>query len=251
VSLEIALVQFAVAPCDPDRNLARMAHFIQQAAARGAQLVVFPEDAVTGPLSGQTAFVAHAPAYLAHFQRLAVKFSVDLVPGSWSIQEGAALYNAAHYINSDGSVAGVYRKINLWEGERALVSPGLAASVFATSHGWVGLAICWDLAFPMLFQEMKAQGAGLVLVPAYWSFSTPAADVAEVEEEGIALIDSLCVSRSFENDLVLAYCNAAGTLRSEGIDAVLSGRSQVVHPTAQALSKSTANDEEIIYATVG
>ena len=106
MALDLALVQFAIAPSDPNTNLARMAEMTRRAASDGAQLVVFPEDAVTGPLSGQTAFVAHAADYLQIFQALAVKHGVDIVPGSWTIAEGAALYNAAWYINKDGSVAG-------------------------------------------------------------------------------------------------------------------------------------------------
>ncbi len=251
MQINIALVQFEIAPSNPMRNLARMEASIQQAKAQGAMLVVFPEDAVTGPLSGQTAFVAHAPQYLATFQQLALKYAVDLVPGSWTVQEGAAFFNTAYYINSDGSVAGMYRKINLWESERALVSPGAAASVFPTSHGVVGLAVCWDLAFPALFQQLKAQGAELVVVPAYWSFPVPAPQVDAVEDAGIALIDSLCTARAFENKVVIAYCNGAGRLRSEGLDAVLSGRSQVMHATGQALCKATANEEDILYCRMG
>ncbi|MEO8734313.1 MAG: nitrilase-related carbon-nitrogen hydrolase, partial [Flavobacteriales bacterium] len=82
----LALVQFKIAPADPVTNLRRMETFISKAAKKGAQLVIFPEDAVAGPLAGQTAFVAYAPTYLAHFQSLAAKYAVDLVPGSWAVQ---------------------------------------------------------------------------------------------------------------------------------------------------------------------
>lgn len=246
MKLEIALVQFAVTPSDPIRNLARMGSFIEQAAAKGAQLVVFPEDAVTGPLSGQTAFVSYAPQYLATFQALALKYKVDLVPGSWSASDGVAVYNTAYYFNSDGSVAGAYRKINLWEGERALVSPGAAVSVFPTAHGLVGLAICWDLSFPALFQAAKALGAQLLVVPAYWSFAQPDPVNPKEHDTAMDLIDSLCTARSFENDFCIAYCNAAGTLHAEGVKSVLSGRSQVVHPTSGALCRATGNEEQLL-----
>jgi predicted amidohydrolase len=250
MTLSLALAQFAIAPADPERNLRRMEDLIRKAAKRGAQLVVFPEDAVSGPLHGQTGFVAQAPSYLAHFQGLAVKYGVDLVPGSWTVQDGPALYNTAHYINADGSLAGSYRKINLWETEKAAIAPGSAPTVFPTRFGRVGLIICWDLSFPPLFTAMNAQGVELVIAPAYWSFTVPSKAVKSVKEDEVMLIDSLCTARAFENNIVLAYCNAAGALKAPGMDAVLSGRSQVTHPVHKVVAQADGNAEELLMATV-
>ncbi len=61
-----AVVQLEIIPSAPDENLERMESFIRQASKMGAQLVVFPEDAITGPLAGQTAFVARAPNFWRH-----------------------------------------------------------------------------------------------------------------------------------------------------------------------------------------
>lgn len=253
MQLSIALVQLNVIPNDPPANLASMAEFVAKAAKAGAQLVVFPEDAVTGPLEGQTAYVQHAPEYLAYFQALAVKHQIDIVPGSWSVTEagavGPVLCNAAHYINADGSVAGVYRKVNLWATEKATLAPGLAVSVFPTAHGMVGLTICWDIAFPEMFTEMSRQGAELVVSPTYWSLSRRAEQSRGVAKDEIELIDSLCVARSFENDIVFAYCNAAGLVGEEKADGVLSGRSQVTHPHEKVLCKAKGNTEEMLTAS--
>ncbi len=248
--LTIALVQFEVAPCKPIVNLERMEAFIQQAVEQGAQLVVFPEDAVAGPLRGQLDFIVSAPTYLAHFQALAVKYAVDLVPGSWTVEEAGRLYNTAHYINKDGSVAGAYRKINLWETEKAAITPGSAVSVFPTAHGMVGLIICWDISFPLLFADMNALGVELVISPTYWSFTATKDGVKDVAEDEILLIDSLCTTRAFENNILFAYCNAAGELNVEGTDAVLSGRSQLTHPLDKVVCKAEGNKPAMLVATV-
>lgn len=248
--LTIALVQFEVAPCKPIENLERMEAFIREAAEKGAQLVVFPEDAVTGPLRGQLDFVVSAPNYLAHFQGLAVKYGVDLVPGSWTVEEAGLLYNTAHYINRDGTVAGVYRKINLWETEKVAITPGKQVSVFPTTHGLVGLIICWDIAFPLLFADMNALGVELVISPTYWSFTRPKKEVKDVVDDEILLIDSLCTTRAFENNILFAYCNAAGEMKLDGSDAVLSGRSQLTHPLDKVVSKAEGNKERMLVATV-
>lgn len=249
-NLRIALVQFQIAAGKPKENLRRMEEFIAKAVAQGAQLVVFPEDAVTGPLAAQTGFLGSAPAFLAHFQTLALRHAIDIVPGTWAVEEGGLIYNTAHYINKDGTVAGSYRKINLWETEKLTITPGTHASVFPTAFGRVGLTICWDLSFPPLFTAMNAQGAELVISPTYWSFTTPPEGVADVMEDEVLLIDSLCTARAFENNIVFAYCNAAGSLETDGVKAVLSGHSQVTHPALKVVAKVESNNEEMLVADV-
>jgi len=249
MQLAIALIQFSIAPSNPELNLTRMETFIRQAAKQGAQLVVFPEDAITGPLAGQTAFVTQAATYLATCQAFAVKYEVDLVPGTWTVSDGAALYNTAYYINKDGTIAGSYRKINLWETEKVKLAAGKAVSVFPTAHGLVGMVICWDISFPMLFDEMAKQGARLVISPTYWSFPRAVETDDEINDE-ILLIDSLCTARAFDNNIVFVYCNAAGELQTEGFDAVLSGRSQITHPLNKVICKSAANEEELLFSMI-
>lgn len=244
----IAVVQLEVTTMRPDLNLERMESFIVKASKLGAQLVVFPEDAVTGPLGGQTAFIDQAPVYLAHFRALAVKYGVDLVPGTWSVREGAAVYNTAYYINRDGTVAGSYRKVNLWDTEKLALTPGPGVSVFPTAYGLVGLIVCWDIAFPAMFAEMNRLGVELVISPTYWSFTPKAERVESVGDDEILLIDSLCTTRAFENDIVFVYCNAAGQLEDGG--AVLSGRSQVTHPRDKVLCKAEENGEEMLFVNV-
>jgi len=250
MDVTIALVQMRIAPSDPVKNLGRMEIFVKKAVSKGAQLIVFPEDAVCGPLLGQTSFVQHAPAYLEFMQKLAVKYSVDLVPGSWTVWENGLLYNQVHYINADGTVAGSYRKINLWETEKVAITPGSIASVFPTRFGNVGLIVCWDIAFPALFAEMNAQAVELVIAPTYWSFTRDAKeDEAKVDDE-ILLIDSLCTTRAFENNILFAYCNAAGEMKLPGAHTTLSGRSQITHPLTKVVCQAEGNREETLIAHV-
>ncbi len=250
MDLTIALVQLEIAPGEPPKNLERMARFVGRAKEKGADLVVFPEDAVCGPLQGQLDFVIHAPAYLAHFQALAAKHAIDIVPGTWTMGEHGLLYNQAHYINADGSLAGTYRKIHLWETEKLRITPGTFASVFPTRFGMVGLIICWDISFPAMFAVMVAQGVELVIAPTYWSFTKPAEVVDDVIDDEILLIDSLCTTRAFENNILFAYCNAAGELNTPAGETVLSGRSQLTHPLDKVVVKAEGNAEEMMVARV-
>lgn len=249
MKLKIALIQMDIAPGAPLVNLPRMEEFVAQAKKKGADLVVFPEDAVCGPLAGQTAFVQHAPAYLQRMQALAAKYAVDLVPGTWTVAENGVLYNQAHYIAADGTLLGVYRKINLWETEKLVLAPGAVPVVFNTRFGRVGLTICWDISFPLLFAAMNAQGVQMVISPTYWSFPDGVEKKKEVEDE-ITLIDSLCVTRAFENNIIFAYCNAAGVLEQVGSNSILSGRSQITDPSDKCVARCDGNKEEVLIAEV-
>lgn len=250
MKLKIAAIQMSIAPSNPKLNLEKMESYIARSATQGADLVVFPEDAVTGPLAGQTAFLSESANFLEIFKGLAQKYKIDIVPGSWVTQVGELLYNTTHYINWDGTVAGAYHKINLWETEKKLITPGVNVSVFPTRFGLVGLSICWDIAFPLLFSEMARLGAKLLISPTYWSFTKKADGDEDVADDEILLIDSLCTARSFENDAVLVYCNGAGELELEGENAVLSGRTQIVHPHEKVVAKCEENEEELIIASV-
>lgn len=246
MDLTIALAQMRIVPMDPEADLERIRQFVAKAKRKKADLVVFPEDAVCGPLEGQTAFVDQAPHYLERMQAMAAEHAIDLVPGSWTVADQGLLYNQAHYINADGTMAGTYRKVNLWETEKAHITPGIAASVFPTRFGQVGLIICWDISFPAMFAAMNAQGAQLVISPAYWSFPRKALRSGNLINDEILLIDSLCTTRAFENNILFAYCNAAGQFKQGREVAVLSGRSQLTHPLEKVLVKSEANKEQLL-----
>ena len=110
----------------------------------------------------------------------------------------------------------------------------------------VGLIICWDISFPAMFAAMNAQGARLVIAPAYWSFPRASMRSRELVNDEILLIDSICTTRAFENNVLFAYCNAAEQLRQGGSTDVLSGRSQLTHPTQKVLVKSKGNREQLL-----
>lgn len=186
-------------------------------------------------------------------QKLAVTYGVDLLPGTWTVSDGIALYNQAHYITSESALAGIYRKIHLWETEKAIIAPGASVSVFPTRFGLVGMVVCWDIAFPPLFTAMNQLGVGFVLSPTFWSVplvapGTPDALIAK--QEDIDLIDSLCTARAFENDIVFVYCNAAGTLALPGSEVTLSGCSQITHPLDNVICRSDGNHEDLLVAAV-
>src|ERR1700729_1843649 len=113
-----AAVQMSSGP-DKARNLALAARLIRQAAAREAAIVVLPEvfnwrgrraeqEAAAEDLDGST---------LSAMARLARELRLFLVAGSITerIPGQAKAYNTSVLLGPDGAIAGVYRKIHLFD----------------------------------------------------------------------------------------------------------------------------------------
>ena len=64
----------------------------------------------------------------------------------------------------------------------------------------------------------------------------------------IKLVNALCVARAFENEVVLVYANAAGTVGGE--DGTLIGQSQITVPFKGALRSLNHNQEAMFIAEV-
>lgn len=239
----IAVVQFDISQFAPEENLKKAEQFIQTAVSQHAQIIVFPEDFITGPLSGNNEFADYEGRYVKHFQRLATRYALDIVPGSIIEGHSGGLYNTTYYIDKTGEIKGRYEKVNLWLPERDYIRPGNELPVFQTAYGKVGLIICWDLMFPETFRRMVKQDVDIVICPSYWCFEDAGVGIKHDSNAEIKLVNALCVTRAFENEIVLVYANAAGSENVEGIEEHLIGRSQITVPFKGALSMLDHNKE--------
>jgi predicted amidohydrolase len=249
MDVTIAVVQFAIAQARPEENLEKARRFVATAAASQANMIVFPEDFVTGPPGGDATLADYDGRYRAYFQQLAREYTIDIVAGSIieGDQEGL-LYNTTYYIDKYGSVRGKYRKVNLWLSERSYLTPGNEVVVFDTDYGKVGLIICWDLIFPEIFREMMRRGVELVLCPSYWCVEDAGVGLTHDPNSEIKLVDALCAARAFENEVVLVYANAADSSNVQ--HETLIGRSQIAVPFRGALQRLEHAREEMFLQKV-
>ncbi len=249
MKLKIAVVQFEIQQFAPEDNLKKAEQFIKEAAPE-AQIIVFPEDFITGPLSGEKRFVDYEGRYVRHFQQLAITYGIDIVPGSIIEGDSAGFYNTTYYIDKTGAILGKYRKMNLWIPERPYITPGNEIAVFETQFRKTGLIICWDLIFPEIFQAMVRQGVEIVICPSYWCFEDAGVGMKYDTHAEVKLVNALCVARAFENEIILVYANAAGVGKYQGIEEGLIGRSQITVPFKGALRVLEHNQEEMFIEEV-
>src|SRR6266568_4441972 len=240
--LKIAVVQFAIDQFNPEKNLARAEQFIAEAST-GNDLIVFPEDFILGPLSGKSEYADYDGHYIAFFQKLASKYHIDIVPGSIIEGDLTGLFNTTYYIDRSGDIQGRYRKVNLWLPERSYITSGSNVSVFDTRFGRVGLIICWDLMFPEVFRAMVKERVEIVICPSYWCYEDAGKGILHDPDSEVKLVNALCITRAFENGVVLVYANAAGRITGEENTETLIGQSQVTVPFKGVLNSLSHNRE--------
>lgn len=179
--MKIALCQMKVVQ-SKEKNLEIASLFIERAKLSDAEIVVLPEMFNT-PYSKSfirnNAEENQGPTY--EFL-LEASRGIILIGGSIPEKSEDKIYNTT-YAFENGVEIGKYRKINLFDvdyddlsyHESEFISSGSSNTVIKTSLGKIGLAICFDLRFPNLFQKLEEENPFLYVVPgAFNNVSGPA-----------------------------------------------------------------------------
>ena len=169
--LTVAAVQFEMVENDKAANLATMAGFIAQAAARGADVVAFPEMCTTGYHfvfamdAAAIGRIAESTADGPSVRFLAGKareHGIHIVAGILERGDDGASYNTAVVIGPDGPIF-QHRKIHAFE--NSAIRKGRTLATFQL-HGWTcGLLICYDNNIPENVRVLALQGAEVIFAP--------------------------------------------------------------------------------------
>ncbi|MBP6012978.1 MAG: carbon-nitrogen hydrolase family protein [Alphaproteobacteria bacterium] len=157
----------------------KIARWVGEAAGEGAQLLLFPEYAameaarmfapeVWSDLQSSIDFVGGSRGKIdALHAELAEKHQVYIVASSLPVRDddGVAT-NIARVISPRGRIA-EQRKLIMtrFEREQWRVQGGRDVNVFDTRIGTFGVAICYDVEFPLIARAMSDAGAAMILVP--------------------------------------------------------------------------------------
>ncbi|MGY8631005.1 nitrilase-related carbon-nitrogen hydrolase [Bradyrhizobium sp. 14AA] len=159
----VSVAQFAPSD-DVVQNLKQIAVQARAAKAEGAELVVFPELAVTG-LADPAASAQPIPGPATDtLRRIAGGLGLYLVCGL-AERAGEMLYNSACLVAPDGQIS-VYRKTHLLADERSWATAGDGWTVVDTPVGRVGLLIGHDASFPEAGRVLALRGCDLIVCPA-------------------------------------------------------------------------------------
>lgn len=178
-TLKVATAQY---PIDAPETLAdwqdKIARWVAEGAATGAELLVFPEygaieqahalgAGVYGDLQATLRRTAElAGERVALHAALAREHGVHILVGSGPLERpDGSFVNAAQLVTPHGGI-GEQHKLILTPFEHAWgMAAGEEIRVFDTGLGRIGITICYDSEFPLLARTMARAGAELLLVP--------------------------------------------------------------------------------------
>ena len=179
----VGIVQMC-AGADVERNVRETLALTAQAAAAGAQVVLLPEAfAFIGSERTRNEHLENVPEgrgdgagpILASCMATAREANAHLVLGGFPEQapDGRA-FNTCIHLTPDGDIAAAYRKVHLFDVDLADgthmresrgTAPGDRAVVTDTPFGKLGLTVCYDMRFPLLYQTLADLGATAIAVP--------------------------------------------------------------------------------------
>jgi apolipoprotein N-acyltransferase len=170
-------------------QIAELSSMTREAAAKGAKVVVWPEEALDyDPRAHHTEWV---PA-------LVRETKVYLVMGFTPDAQNGAAPNTALLWSPDGNVAAVYFKTKRVLAEGEAFTPGTVYPTVQTPYGRLGMIICFDIDFPDGPSRREAQnGAQMILAP-----SIDFASVADIRSASTAF-------RAMENRVAMVKADVA------------------------------------------
>jgi hypothetical protein len=248
--------------------VARLIVLMEQAAAKGCDLVVYPELALTTFFPRW--FMTDQDEIDQFFERAipspatqplfdaAKRLGVGFYLGYAELAEEAGRphrYNTTVLVDKSGAIVGKYRKIHLpghaenepWRAfqhleKRYFEVGNLGFGVWRALGGNVGMCICNDRRWPEAYRVMGLQGVELVLI----GYNTPYHNPPAPAHDRLA---------DFHNHLVMqagAYQNATWVVgvakagREEGCDLI--GGSCIIAPTGEIAAEARSLDDELVVA---
>lgn len=246
--MKVACVQISAGE-NSGRNADRALRLIHTAAHKGVRLALLPE---VFHYRGATKNMASAAVSLKspliqRFQNAAAALNMGILLGSVLEKAGrpGKFYNTSVLISEKGRVAGVYRKIHLFDvelpgkkiSESDCFLPGKKKVVASFCGIKAGLSICYDLRFPELYRDLAACGAEMFFIPSNFT-----------EITGKAHWEALLRARAIENQAFVIAPAQFGKNISTGIKSF--GNSLIVDPWGRVLARGSSASEEIIAANL-
>ena len=175
-TISVAALQLALGSSDEAENIAAVAAGVEDAARRGARLIL-PPELFSGPyfckVEDEALFAlarptAEHPSVIA-MRALARTLKV-FIPTSFFERDGHHYYNTLAMIDDQGEIMGTYRKSHIPDGpgyeEKYYFRPGNDGfKVWDVAGTRIGVGVCWDQWYPEAARVMALLGAELLFYP--------------------------------------------------------------------------------------
>lgn len=204
---------------DIEANRSRNLQAIENLANEGAELVVLSElhDSLyfcqTENVDNFDLAQSVPGEFTDFYGDAAAKYGVVVVTSTFERRAPGLYHNTAVVFETDGSVAGIYRKMHIPDDpgfyEKFYFTPGdIGFQPIDTSIGRLGVLVCWDQWYPEAARLMAMAGAELLIYPTAigWNPDDPDDEKARQREAWITIQRSHAVA----NGLPVVSVNRVG-----------------------------------------
>ena len=272
-NIRAAAVQFEHAPSDKRANLGKIRAFVADAAARGVELIVFPECCISGywhlrHLRREELEALAEPVFDGSSSRairaLAVEHRMTIGAGLIEAAPDGRLYNSYVVAQADGTHY-CHRKLHAFVSQ--FVASGSEYTVFDSPLGCrLGVLTCYDCNIGENVRMTALLGADVLLAPhqtggcrstnpntmglvdrALWDNRErdPAAIEAELRgPKGRGWLMRWLPARAHDNGMFLVFSNGVGV----DDDEIRTGNAMILDPYGRVLAETCRAGDDMVVA---
>ncbi len=235
--LKVAAAQMKFCP-GIEQNVANIIAMIERAASDGADIVLFPECAVTGYNCDFAMISAgEIDSGLEKIAAAARQTRCNVLVGSPTFA-GRKRFNSLVVFNRRGREIFRYSKIHLTPRDARWFRPGNALALFHLDGVPCTAIICHERRFPELVRLPVMMGAQIIFHPNAGLDSLAVSKTKRGGHDGIAI-------RAFENQAFYVFANSVGP---QGDELWSAGDSKIVAPDSRVLALANNRDEMLVQA---
>ncbi len=267
--LTVAAAQHSAVFLNRRASVEKACTLIAEAAARGAELIVFPEAFIPGYPDWVWLVKNSDGAALNQYYRDLLSNAVTIPDESTeqlceaaraggiqvaigvnernSEASGSSLFNTLLFISDEGVVLGAHRKLMPTGGERTVWGQGDGSTLLAfdTSIGKLGGLLCWENYMPLARQAMYQMGVQIHVAPT-WDSSEPwLLAMQHIAREGGMFVVNCCQALRAE-EIPESY--EFKKLYPPDREWLNKGNSCIIDPMGKILVGPAKETQEILYA---
>lgn len=218
------------------KNLEKIETQLSKASNRKLDLVILPEFFSTSIAYQKEPEPENGGETIKKICELAKKYNTNIIAGTVVRKVGEKYFNTSFAINREGDIVAKYDKIHLFNfmggNEGAFISAGNEIVTVDFDFARVGMAICFDVRYPLHFNKLIKENVDIITLPTAWLVPS------EVYKNNLEYARDMWISmlrtRAYDNRVYFAVCNQTDMVNDDlyGI-----GTSMILSPTAEILAK--------------
>jgi N-carbamoylputrescine amidase len=250
--VQVGIVQMSCVK-DKAANLSKAVSKIQEAAAKGAQIVCLQElftslyfcDTEDYENFGLAESIPGPATEI--LQSIARENKIVIIASLFEKRTQGIYHNTTAVLDADGTYLGKYRKMHIPDDpafyEKFYFTPGdLGYKVFETKYAKLGVLICWDQWYPEAARITSLMGAEILFYPTAIGWST-AQDEATNEEQYNAWL-TIQKSHAVANGVHVVSVNRVGFEQKGAMK--FWGGSFISNPFGRVLYQASHDKEEVV-----